>query len=79
MSYAMADLGWKFYMINASWNVIFLAVVYFFWVETRRVPLELIAIKFGDLRAEDVIVGVVEEVDSDDRDTVSEVQKSSMN
>lgn len=49
MSYAMADLGWKFYLINASWNIIFFFVVYFWWVETRRMPLEEIALQFGDL------------------------------
>lgn len=49
MSYAMDNLGWKFYMINASWNIVFLAIVYFTWVETRRMPLEEIALKFGDL------------------------------
>lgn len=49
MSYAMSTLGWKFYIINASWNIIFFAVVYFTWVETRLVPLEQVALKFGDL------------------------------
>ncbi|KAF4946373.1 hypothetical protein F66182_18591, partial [Fusarium sp. NRRL 66182] len=45
----MSTLGWKFYIINASWNIIFFAVVYFTWVETRLVPLEQVALKFGDL------------------------------
>ncbi|KKY21429.1 putative hexose transporter [Phaeomoniella chlamydospora] len=49
MSYAMSDLGWKFYMINASWNFIFLAIVYFTYVETKGLELEDIASKFGDL------------------------------
>ncbi|RAO73251.1 uncharacterized protein BHQ10_009263 [Talaromyces amestolkiae] len=49
MSYAMSTLGWKFYIINASWNIIFFAAVYFTWVETRLVPLEQVALKFGDL------------------------------
>jgi hypothetical protein len=49
MSYAMSTLGWKFYIINASWNIVFFAVVYFTWVETRLVPLEQVALKFGDL------------------------------
>jgi len=46
MSYAMADLGWKFYFINASWDIIFLAVIYFFYVETKDLKLEEIAVKF---------------------------------
>lgn len=67
MSYAMADLGWKFYMINASWNVIFLVIIYFTWVETRRLTLEEIAIKFGDLPPEVLVVdGIqVEEAEKD--------------
>ncbi|PVH68388.1 hexose transporter-like protein [Cadophora sp. DSE1049] len=79
MSYAMADLGWKFYMINASWNVVYLVIVYFFWVETRRMPLEEIALKFGGLNAEGLIVGVAEEVRSNNREKSSGILKSSMN
>lgn len=56
MSYAMADLGWKFYMINASWNIVFLVIIYFTWIETRRLTLEEIAIKFGDLPPEVLVV-----------------------
>ncbi|KAH8655307.1 general substrate transporter [Xylariales sp. PMI_506] len=61
MSYAMDDLGWKFYFINGSWNIIFFALVYFFWVETRRMPLEQIALQFGDL-----------DIDAIHRDSASE-------
>lgn len=46
MAYAMADLGWKFYFINASWNVVFLVVAYFTFVETKGLKLEEIAAKF---------------------------------
>ncbi|KAK1464799.1 hypothetical protein CMEL01_12154 [Colletotrichum melonis] len=46
MAYAMADLGWKFYFINASWNVIFLVIAYFTFVETKGLKLEEIAAKF---------------------------------
>ena len=45
----MDDLGWKFYMVNASYDCFFLVVVYFLWVETARVPLEEVAARFGDL------------------------------
>lgn len=46
LSYAMADLGWKFYMINASYNILFFAIIYFLWVETNGLTLEEIALKF---------------------------------
>jgi hypothetical protein len=46
MAYAMADLGWKFYLINASWNLIFLAIAYFTFVETKGLTLEEISAKF---------------------------------
>jgi len=46
MAYAMADLGWKTYIINASWNVVFLIGAYFLFVETKGLKLEEIAAKF---------------------------------
>lgn len=50
MSFAMSDLGWKFYLINASWDIMFLVFVFFFFVETKGLNLEEIAVKFGDER-----------------------------
>ncbi|KAF2489097.1 hexose transporter [Lophium mytilinum] len=47
MSYAMDNLGWKFFMVNASYDIIFLVVMYYFWIETKGIPLEEIAVKFG--------------------------------
>lgn len=46
----MADLGWKFYFINASWNVVFLFIAYFTFVETKGLKLEEIAAKFEGSR-----------------------------
>lgn len=46
LSFAMADLGWKFYFINASWVVVFFLVIYFTWVETNGLTLEEIGLKF---------------------------------
>ncbi len=59
MSYAMDDLGWKFYFINASWNIIFFVVAYFLFIETNGVPLEEIALKFDGPTA--LSASVVEE------------------
>lgn len=55
----MTNLGWKFYIINASWNVIFLLIVVFLWVETRGLTLEDIALKQEGITYEDVIIGEV--------------------
>ncbi|KAF3922027.1 hypothetical protein ABW20_dc0106254 [Dactylellina cionopaga] len=48
MSFAMSGLGWKFYFINGSWDVLFIGFVYFFFVETKGLQLEEIGAKFGD-------------------------------
>ena len=68
----MANLGWKFYIINASYDVVFLLAIYFLWVETARVPLEEIALRFGDLDPPTVVEGVADET----RDTSDEVVKA---
>jgi hypothetical protein len=46
MGLAMENLSWKFYMVNASYNFIFLIGVWFFWVETKGLTLEAVALKF---------------------------------
>lgn len=46
MAFAMADLGWKFYFINAAWDLVFLIIAYFTFVETRGLKLEEIDAKF---------------------------------
>ncbi|KAH9905252.1 general substrate transporter [Xylariomycetidae sp. FL2044] len=46
MSFAMDRLGWKFYIINASWNIVFAAIVYFLFPETKGLKLEEISVFF---------------------------------
>lgn len=46
---AMDAVGWKYYMINAGYDLIFLPVIYFTWVETKGLTLEQISVLFGDL------------------------------
>lgn len=46
MAYAMANLGWKFYFINAAWDFVFLVIAYFIFVETKGLTLEEIDTKF---------------------------------
>ncbi|KAI0476606.1 general substrate transporter [Xylariaceae sp. FL0804] len=43
MSYAMANLSWRFYFINGAWDVVFLAVIYLFFPETKGLKLEEVA------------------------------------
>lgn len=48
LSLAMNAVGWKFYMINAGYDIIFLPIIYYTWVETKGLTLEEIANQFGD-------------------------------
>lgn len=73
MAYAMADLSWKFYFINAAWNFVFLIIAYFTFVETKGLKLEEIAAKF---EGRDYIEGVVI-VNSSSHETVAETSKDS--
>ncbi|KUJ12605.1 MFS sugar transporter-like protein [Mollisia scopiformis] len=38
--YALAKIGWKTYMINASWDVLEIAFIIWYWVETSGKTLE---------------------------------------
>ncbi|KIW17031.1 hypothetical protein PV08_04222 [Exophiala spinifera] len=40
MPFALNNIGWKTYMINASWDVVEVAFVAYYWVETRKRSLE---------------------------------------
>ncbi|KAL4953368.1 general substrate transporter [Aspergillus filifer] len=55
MAYAMEDLGWKFYFINAAWDFVFLVLAYFTFVETKGLTLEEVDTKF---ESTEVLVGV---------------------
>lgn len=68
----MTNLGWKFYIVNASYNIIFLLAVYLFWVETARLPLEDVAKRFGDLPDVGLLEGVPSSIDDGEaRDKIS--------
>lgn len=49
---ALAAIGWKAYMINASWDVVQVAFVAYFWVETKGLTLEEIDAKFEGKHSE---------------------------
>ena len=40
---ALKNIGWKYYIFYCVWLAVELAVVYFFYIETRNTPLEEIA------------------------------------
>lgn len=52
--YMFEALGWKTYMVNASWNVLFFIGVFFFWVETKGRTLEEIDVLFDGIKHSDV-------------------------
>lgn len=59
MAYAMENLGWKFYFINAAWNFVFLIIAYFVFVETKGLTLEEINCKFEGKPS--IVEGIEEE------------------
>lgn len=40
LPFAMNGLGWKFYIINASYDIIIIPIVILFWIETKGVDLD---------------------------------------
>ncbi|GAM42290.1 hypothetical protein TCE0_044r16128 [Talaromyces pinophilus] len=44
--FALNAIGWKTYMINASFDILLVLFVIFYWVETRGLTLEEVDIKF---------------------------------
>lgn len=42
-SFAMENMGWKFYILNASYDIIFLFGIIFCWIETKGKSLEQIS------------------------------------
>ncbi|KAF5011443.1 hypothetical protein FDECE_2432 [Fusarium decemcellulare] len=44
--YMMEAIGWKTYIVNASWNLLIWAFIYFQWVETKGLTLEEIDVLF---------------------------------
>jgi sugar porter (SP) family MFS transporter len=52
--FAMASLGWKTYMMNASWDVLEVVYMWFYWVETKGKSLEEIDEVFEGKKHSDV-------------------------
>ena len=52
--YMMASIGWKSYIVNASWNILIWLYIYFQWVETKGQTLEQIDAIFDGVKHSDV-------------------------
>lgn len=60
MPISLEHIGWKTYIINASFDILELAFIYFFWVETSKRSLEEIEELFDEkmgLSIENVMEG----------------------
>ncbi|EGV60139.1 hypothetical protein PSN45_002113 [Yamadazyma tenuis] len=40
LPFAMNGIGWKFYIVNAAYDAVFIPIVYYTWVETRGIDIE---------------------------------------
>lgn len=48
--FALESIGWKLYMINASWNVAIFAFIAYYWVEVKGKTLEEIDVIFDGVK-----------------------------
>lgn len=49
--YLMESIGWKTYIVNASWNILVWVYIYFQWVETKGLTLEEVDALFDGQKA----------------------------
>ena len=35
MPIGLANIGWRMYMVNASWDIVIIGLIVWFWVETK--------------------------------------------
>lgn len=55
---AIDSIGWRYYAINAAWDVVICAIIWFFFVETKGLALEEVDKLFdGQIHADGVFVG----------------------
>ena len=52
--FALKAIGWKTYIINASFDILMLLYVIFCWVETKGLTLEEVDIIFDGVKHSDV-------------------------
>lgn len=75
--FAFAAIGWKFYMINAAWNVLEVVFVAYYWVETVGLSLEQIDEKFLNLYGRTQVLDGVDGLEAHDklgaRETIKQI------
>jgi hypothetical protein len=52
--FALSDIGWKTYMINATWDVLVFGFIAWYWVEIKGMTLEEIDEVFDGVKHSDV-------------------------
>lgn len=40
MPIGLTNIGWKMYMVNASWDIVILGLIWYYWVETKGKSVE---------------------------------------
>ncbi|KAG0650172.1 Lactose permease [Hyphodiscus hymeniophilus] len=54
MPIGLANIGWRMYMVNASWDIVIAGLIAVFWVETKGKTLEEIDAIFEGVKHSDV-------------------------
>jgi len=54
MPIGLNNIGWKMYMVNASWDIVILGLIAYYWVETKGKTLEEIDALFEGEKHSDV-------------------------
>lgn len=55
---AIDNIGWRYYAINAAWDVVICVIIWLFFVETRNLALEEVDELFdGKIHADNVFIG----------------------
>lgn len=55
---AIDNIGWRYYAINAAWDVVICVIIWYFFVETRTLALEEVDELFdGKIHADGVFIG----------------------
>lgn len=79
MPFALAAIGWKTYIINASVDILMVVFVVWYWVDTRGLTLEEVDVRFDGVKHSDVpdlievLEGKVKKEAVLDRFTIEEV------